>query len=117
MNYLAKTEAGCYYRKRGSSYTLTKDLGDQLFWGPHFVEAGKYRIISYSDKHFFSDLHFQLQCNAMHITSTEVPATRHRQCSKQKLGFECLVTRSAGKSTVGSMEKKLGKENFTSFYL
>lgn len=78
MKYLAKTEAGCYYRRRGSSYTLTKDLGDQLFWGPHFVEAGKYRIMNYFDGHFVSDLHFQfqfqspdqLECNATHITST-----------------------------------------------
>jgi hypothetical protein len=56
MKYLAKIEAGCYYRRHGSSYTLTKDLGDQLFWGPHFVEAGKYRIMRSTV--FFSDLHF-----------------------------------------------------------
>lgn len=120
MKHLAKTGAGCYYRRHGSSYTLTKDLGDQLFQGPHFVEAEKHRIISYFNQPFFPYLHFQsqfqspdqLKCNAMHIT--QVPATRHRQCSKQKLGFGWLATHSGGKSTVGSTAKKLGKENFTS---
>jgi hypothetical protein len=53
MNYLAKTEAGCYYRRHGLSYTLTKDLEDQLFWGPHFVGAETYRIMRYFDEQFF----------------------------------------------------------------
>jgi len=66
MKYLVKTEVGCYYNRHGSSYILTIDLGDQRFWGPHFVEAVKHRILNYSTEQC---CHYPFRLNSISVTT------------------------------------------------
>jgi hypothetical protein len=41
VTYHLKTEVDCHYKKHNFACIFPTDLGDQPFWGPNFLEAGK----------------------------------------------------------------------------
>jgi hypothetical protein len=44
VKYHLKTEVDCHYKKHSSACNFAIDLGDLLFWGPNFLEAGKIKL-------------------------------------------------------------------------